>query len=82
MRKLLSIFTLALAFVAGAALSAQLRDRHDLEACHNPGHAANQAMEPARSANNSARAGHGAKAEGPLRAAEHELSLAIDGAKK
>jgi hypothetical protein len=39
-------------------------------------------MEHARAANQYDMAGHGAKAEGHLRAAEHELSLAIDAARK
>ena len=82
MRKLLSIFTLALAFVAGAALSAQVRDWHNLEECHKQVQEAIQEMEHARAANHYDMAGHGAKAEGHLRAAEHELSRAIDAAKK
>ena len=82
LRKLLSIFTLALAFVAGAALSAQVRDWHALEECHKQVQEAIQEMEHARAANHYDMAGHGAKAEGHLRAAEHELSLAIDAAKK
>jgi hypothetical protein len=82
MRKLLSIFTLALAFVAGAALSAQGRDWHDLEVCHKQVQEEIQEMEHARAANHYDMAGHGAKAEEHLRAAEQELSLAMDAAKQ
>jgi len=59
-------FTLALAFVAGAALSAQVRDWHDLEECHKQVQEAIQEMEHARAANHYDMAGHGAKAEGHL----------------
>jgi hypothetical protein len=82
MRKLLSIFTLALAFVAGATLSAQVRDWHDLEECHKQVQEEIQEMEHARAANHYDMAGHGAKAEEHLRAAEQELSLAMDAAKQ
>jgi len=72
---------LALSFIAGAALSAQVRDMHDLEAVHQHVNEAIQELEHARSANHYDMKGHGAKAEEHLRAAEHELSMAIEAAK-
>jgi hypothetical protein len=48
---------------------------HALEECHKQVQEAIQEMEHARAANHYDMAGHGAKAEGHLRAAEQELSL-------
>jgi hypothetical protein len=81
MKNVLAVLSLALAFVAGAALSAQVRDWHDLDKCHNHVIEAIHEMERARAANHYDMAGHGAKAEEHLRAAEHELGLAIDAAR-
>jgi hypothetical protein len=82
MRKVISVFALALAFVAGMALSAQVRDWHDLEEVHSRVVESIKDMERARAANHYDMQGHGAKAEDHLKAAERELSLAIDSAKR
>lgn len=81
MRKALAVSALALSFVAGAALSAQVRDWHDLDAVHKHVTEAIHEMEHARSANHYDMEGHGARAEEHLRAAERELGLAIDAAR-
>jgi hypothetical protein len=81
MRKFISVFVLALAFVAGMVLSAQVRDWHDLDQVHNRVVESIHDMERARAANHYDMLGHGIKAENNLRAAERELNLAIDAAK-
>lgn len=81
MRKALAVSALAMSFVAGAALSAQVRDWHDLDAVHKHVTEAIHEMEHARSANHYDMEGHGARAEEHLRAAERELGLAIDAAR-
>ena len=81
MRKALAVSALALSFVAGAALSAQVRDWHDLDAVHKHVTESIHEMEHARAANHYDMEGHGARAEEHLRAAERELGLAIDAAK-
>lgn len=81
MKRVLTVSALALSFVAGAALSAQVRDWHDLDGVHKHVIEAIHEMEHARAANHYDMEGHGAKAEDHLRAAERELGLAIDAAK-
>lgn len=81
MKRIASVLVIALAFIAGAVLSAQLRDWHDLEGVHKHVQEATHEMDSARAANHYDMAGHGAKAEEHLRAAERELQLAIDAAK-
>ena len=81
MKKVLAVSALALSFVAGAALSAQVRDWHDLDAVHKHVTEAIHEMEHARAANHYDMEGHGARAEDHLRAAERELGLAIDASK-
>ena len=81
MRKVLAVSALALSFVAGAALSAQVRDWRDLDAVHKHVTEAIHEMEHARAANHYDMEGHGARAEEHLRAAERELGLAIDASK-
>jgi hypothetical protein len=81
MRKALALSALALSFVAGAALSAQVRDWHDLDAVHKHVTEAIHEMDHARAANHYDMEGHGARAEEHLRAAERELGLAIDAAR-
>ncbi len=81
MKRLASASALVLAFAAGAVLSAQVHDWHDLEDVHKHVIESIHEMERARAANHYDMQGHGAKAEDHLRAAEHELSLAIDAAK-
>jgi len=81
MKKAYSILALAAAFVAGVTLSAQVRDWHDLDAVHKHVVESIHELEHARAANHYDMMGHGAKAEEHLRAAEHELGLAVDAAK-
>jgi hypothetical protein len=81
MRKVLTVSAIALSFVAGAAVSAQVRDWHDLDNVHKHVIESIHEMEHARAANHYDMEGHGAKAEDHLRAAERELGLAVDAAK-
>jgi hypothetical protein len=81
MRKILAVLALAVAFVAGAFVSAQVRDWHDLDDVHKHVIESIHEMERARAANHYDMEGHGAKAEQLLRDAEHELGLAIEAAK-
>jgi hypothetical protein len=81
MKKAYLILALAAAFVAGMTLSAQVRDWHDLDAVHKHVTESIHEMEHARAANHYDMMGHGIKAEEHLRAAERELSLAVDAAK-
>jgi hypothetical protein len=78
MKKVSAVLALSVAFAAGAVVSAQVRDWHDLDRVHDHVVEAIHEMEHAREANHYDMAGHGAKAEEHLHAAEHELSLAID----
>jgi hypothetical protein len=80
MKRVLTVSAIALSFVAGAAM-AQVRDWHDLDGVHKHVIESIHEMEHARAANHYDMEGHGAKAEEHLRAAERELSLAIDAAK-
>lgn len=77
MKKTAAIFSLALAFTAGAVVSAQVRDWHDLDKVQQHVSQAIDEMERARSANHFDMEGHGAKAEDHLRAAQRELDMAI-----
>jgi hypothetical protein len=81
MKKVFAVLALALSFVAGAALSAQVHDWHDLDGVHKHVIEAIHEMERARDANHYDMEGHGAKAEHHLREAERELGLAIDAAR-
>lgn len=81
MRRVASVLVIALAFIAGAVLSAQVRDWHDLDGVHKHVQEAIHEMDHARAANHYDMEGHGAKAEEHLRAAERELQLGIDAAK-
>jgi hypothetical protein len=82
MKKVLSVTALALSFLAGAALSAQVRDWHDLDDVHKHVLESIREMDRARAANHYDMDGHGAKAEEHLHAAEHELDLAIQAARR
>ena len=77
MKKLWMCVALAVAFAAGALVSAQVRDWHDLDDVHRHVIEAINEMDRARAANHYDMQGHGAKAEEHLHQAEHELSLAI-----
>jgi len=76
-----TILSVCLSFAAGIAI-AEVKDLRDLEAVHTHVQEAIQEMEHARAANHYDMAGHGAKAEEHLRAAERELNEAIAAAKK
>jgi hypothetical protein len=82
MKKVLAVSALALSFVTGAAVSAQVRDWHDLDDVHKHVIESIHEMERARAANHYDMEGHGAKAEEHLRAAEHELDLAVQAARR
>ena len=82
MKRLLTVSAVALSFVAGAALSAQVRDWHDLDGVHKHVIESIHEMERARAANHYDMDGHGIKAEEHLRAAEHELDMAIQSARR
>jgi hypothetical protein len=82
MKRLLTVSAVALSFVAGAAVSAQVRDWHDLDGVHKHVIEAIHEMDRARAANHYDMDGHGAKAEDHLRAAEHELDMAIQAARR
>ena len=75
-----AVLSVCLSFAAGIALAQ--RDWHDLEAVHNHVEEAIHELETARAANHYDMAGHGAKAEEHLRAAEHELHEAIEAARR
>ena len=81
MKKTMAVLALGLAFTAGAAFGDKVRDWHDLAAVHAHVQQAIREMERARAANHYDMAGHGAKAEEHLRAAEHELHEAVEAAK-
>jgi len=81
MKTIASTLALSLAFAAGAVVSAQVHDWHDLDNIHKHVLESINEMERARAANHYDMMGHGAKAENHLRAAEQELSLAIDASK-
>jgi len=81
MKKLYMVIALVLAFAAGAFLTAQVRDWHDVDAVHNHVIEAIHEMDRARAANHYDMEGHGARAEKALHEAERELGLAVDAAK-
>jgi len=81
MKKLYMVFALAIAFAAGALMTAQARDWHDLDNVHKHVIQAIHEMERARAANHYDMEGHGARAEQHLRAAEHELDMAVQAAR-
>jgi len=72
---------LCLSFVSGAAFADRVHDWRDLEAVHKHVQEAIHEMERARAANHYDMAGHGARAEEDLRAAERELREAVEAAK-
>jgi hypothetical protein len=81
MKKALLAVAVAVAFVAGVEVSAQVRDWHDLDEVHKHVIESIHELERARSANHYDMMGHGAKAEQLLHEAERELNLAIDASK-
>ena len=72
------VLSVCLSFVAGIAVAERVHDWPDLAAAHRHTLEAIREMERARAANHYDMAGHGAKAEEHLRAAEHELHEAIE----
>ena len=78
---LITILSVCLSFAAGIALAEKVHDWADLESAHHHVQEAMQEMNRARAANHYDMAGHGAKAEEHLRAAEHELHEAIEASK-
>jgi len=73
-----AVLSVCLSFVTGIALADKVRDWADLEAAHNHVKEAIHALDRAREANHYDMAGHGAKAEEHLRAAERELHESIE----
>ncbi len=82
MKKTSAVLALSVAFAAGAVVSAQVRDWHDLDRVHDHVVEAIHEMEHARASNHYDMAGHGVKAEEHLHAAEHELTLAIEASRR
>ena len=82
MKKVLGISALALSFFAGVAVSAQVHDWHDLDEVHKHVQEAIHEMDRARAANHFDMEGHGARAEEHLHAAEHELDMAVQAARR
>lgn len=82
MKKVLTVSAMALSFVAGATLSAQVRDWHDLDEVHKHVTEAIHEMDRARAANHFDMEGHGARAEEHLHAAERELDMAVSAARR
>jgi hypothetical protein len=76
-----AILSVCLSFAAGVAVAEKVRDWADLEAAHHHVQEAIHELDHARAANHYDMAGHGAKAEEHLRAAEHELHEAIEASK-
>jgi hypothetical protein len=73
-----TVLSMCLSFAAGIAVAERVRDWHDLDAAHHHVEEAMKVLDRARAANNYDMAGHGAKAEEHLRAAEHELHDAVE----
>ena len=82
MKKLYAVIALALAFGAGAALSAPIRDWQDIDAANKQVNAALHEVTRIRIANHSDTGGHLEKAEQHLKNAMNELDLAIETARK
>ena len=79
---IVAVLSVCLSFVAGIAVADRVHDWHDLEAVHGHVQEAIHELDHAREANHYDMAGHGAKAEEHLHAAEHELSLAIEASRR
>jgi hypothetical protein len=77
----IAVLSVCLSFVAGIAVADRVHDWPDLVRAHNHTQEAIREMDHARAANHYDMAGHGAKAEEHLRAAEHELHEAIEAAR-
>ena len=77
----IAVMSVCLSFVAGIAVAEKVHDWADLESAHGHVQEAIHELDRARAANHYDMAGHGAKAEEHLRAAEHELHESIEAAK-
>ena len=73
-----AVLSVCLSFVAGIAVADRVHDWHDLDAVHHHVQEAIKELDHARAANHYDMAGHGAKAEEHLRAAEGELHEAVE----
>lgn len=76
-----AVLSVCLSFVGGIAVADRVHDWHDMEAAHVHVQEAMKELDRARAANHYDMAGHGAKAEEHLRAAEHELHEAVEAIK-
>ncbi len=77
---MVSILSVCLSFAAGIAVADRVHDWQDLRKAHDHIKEAMGEMDRARAANHYDMAGHATKAEEHLRAAEHEVSEAIEAA--
>ncbi|MFZ3264428.1 MAG: hypothetical protein WA172_10545 [Terriglobales bacterium] len=77
----ITILSACMSFAAGAALAERVHDWADLERAHGHVQEAIKELDHARAANHYDMAGHGAKAEEHLRAAERELHESIEAAR-
>ena len=82
MKRTLLAGAICISFFAGAAFADRVHDWRDIEAVHDHIVAAIHDMERARSANHYDLGGHGARAEQHLRAAERELNMSIEWARR
>ena len=82
MKRTLLAGAICISFFAGAAFADHVRDWRDIEAVHDHIIAAIHDMERARSHNHYDMGGHGQRAEQHLRAAERELNLSIEWARR
>ena len=73
-----AVLSVCLSFAAGIAVAERVHDWRSLDAVHKHVQEAIHEMDRARAVNHYDMAGHGAKAEEHLRAAEHELHDAIE----
>lgn len=78
---MVTILSVCLSFAAGIALADRVHDWADLRKAHDHIKEAMGEMDRARAANHYDMAGHAAKAEEHLRAAEHEVNEAIESAR-
>ena len=84
MKKTLLVALAGLSLTAAGAvvIADPVHDWHDLDKVHNHVLEAIHEMDRARAANHFDMAGHGAKAVEHLHAAERELALAVESARK
>jgi hypothetical protein len=73
-----AVLSVCMSFAAGIAVAERIHDWHDLDSVHNHVKEAIHELDNARAANHYDMAGHGARAEEHLRAAERELHDAIE----